>query len=126
MLTTLLALLLSAQTETTSPETSADLARAERDVAIAHEVQASCWTPRECVVARALVTAAEDALGAARALAGAALVVGSEPDPFAPEAEAYASPFADDWPPFAGTPFPTEEDVAAMIAEGEAVAGESM
>lgn len=91
------------------PETMVALARAERDVVTAHAVQDACWTPRECLVARQLVDAAEDAVSAARTLAGAAAVK-AEDDPFAGD----ASPFVDDWPPFAGTPLPSESEVEQM------------
>lgn len=95
------------------PEAMTALSRAQADVATARELQAACWEPRECAAADKLVEATEDAMAASWRLAGG----DGADDPF----EEYANPFRDDWPPFAGTPFPGDAEVAAIVAEGAAL-----
>jgi hypothetical protein len=90
MLTTtiLFAALLAADTATTSDPP--DLAKARADVTIAANLQRDCFSPRECSVARELMTAAREALEASQALHAVKV---QSVDPW--QTDTYTDPFED-------------------------------
>jgi len=68
----------------------ADVLHAEANVALATDLQRSCWTPSECVVADELLAAARIERDAAEALHAVAI---HPADPWQPTE--YVEPFAD-------------------------------